>query len=387
MLTSESFNALLKTLEEPPAHVIFILATTELHKLPATIISRTQRHNFRLVPEAKVASHLKHIARQESIEIDDESLELLAIHGGGSFRDSISLLDQLSAHSAPVTKELVQSLFGLASQSHLQTLLDHALSGNSREVIVQLELLAENGLTPSAIASQLISLLRKIVKTNSGDADHINLMTKLMTVQTAQFPMLMLETILLGIAPAPAAPKSSPRTVPDNVPEPVPAPEVSANPIPESVSQVAEEVIPPKSKVEEKVEEPKKVSLNPKKVISKSGAILEKWTEVLEATKKKNNPLYTVLRLATPEVDEEGLLLIFNFPFHQKKIDEVKHKTLIAQIIEEVTGESLVIRTIVDKSRAKPASSLSAEPKTDPAHASLISNVQDIMGGGEVVNV
>src|ERR1700712_3995109 len=92
MLTKEAFNALLKTLEEPPAHVVFILATTDAHKLPDTIVSRTQRFTFKPVEREKVIAHLKDIAKAEGIKVSDDALELLAEHGEGSFRDSISLL-------------------------------------------------------------------------------------------------------------------------------------------------------------------------------------------------------------------------------------------------------------------------------------------------------
>src|SRR6185437_2730984 len=95
MLTREAFNALLKTLEEPPAHCIFILATTEAHKLHETIISRTQRHEFKPVNKVQMSEHLSDIAKKEKIEISREALNLIAQHGSGSFRDSISLLDQL----------------------------------------------------------------------------------------------------------------------------------------------------------------------------------------------------------------------------------------------------------------------------------------------------
>lgn len=382
MLTTESFNALLKTLEEPPAHVVFILATTELHKLPATIISRTQRHSFRLVSQAKVAEHLRHIAQQESIVIDDESLELLAIHGGGSFRDSISLLDQLSAHSEPITKELVQSLFGLASQSHLQELLNHTLNGDSSQIITQLEVLEANGLTPGAIANQLVSLLRKNLKSGEGDERHVGVMTKLLSVQTAQFPLLILETILLAVAP------TAVKVAPNNNSAPTaPLPEKqekTQETQPKSKSPKVTELTQPEPVAEEpQVQEQLESKKSPKEVRD----TLEKWPQILEATKKQNNPLYTVLRLATPEVTPEGLLLIFAFPFHQKKIDEVKYKTIISQIVQDVSGQNLAITTLVDKSRVKPAGSLSSEAAPDPAHASLIGSVQDIMGGGEVVNV
>ncbi|HEX4662392.1 MAG TPA: DNA polymerase III subunit gamma/tau, partial [Candidatus Saccharimonadales bacterium] len=118
MLTSESFNALLKVLEEPPAHVVFILATTELHKLPATIVSRTQRFTFRPISIDKIVAHLKDIAEKEKIEIDDEALQLIAQHGDGSFRDSISLLDQLGNNGATkVTATTVEAMLGLAPKA------------------------------------------------------------------------------------------------------------------------------------------------------------------------------------------------------------------------------------------------------------------------------
>src|SRR6185369_1547490 len=108
MLTKEAFNALLKTLEEPPAHVVFILATTEAHKLPETIVSRTQRFSLRPVPEEQVIKHLKTIAKGEKLHIDDDALALIAQHGEGSFRDSISLLDQASSLAEKVTKADVE---------------------------------------------------------------------------------------------------------------------------------------------------------------------------------------------------------------------------------------------------------------------------------------
>src|SRR4051812_12438381 len=113
MLTREAFNALLKTLEEPPAHVVFVLATTDAHKLPETIISRTQRFSFRPVDKPKVIEHLKKIAKQEGIMVQDDALDLLAEHGEGSFRDSISLLDQASNQAEALEADDVRRLLGI----------------------------------------------------------------------------------------------------------------------------------------------------------------------------------------------------------------------------------------------------------------------------------
>src|ERR1700759_265171 len=110
MLTREAFNALLKTLEEPPAHCIFILATTEVHKLPETIISRTQRFNFQPIEPKTAGEHLHAIAKREKIDISPEAIELLAEHGNSSLRDSISLLDQLSATGGQISEQKVRDM-------------------------------------------------------------------------------------------------------------------------------------------------------------------------------------------------------------------------------------------------------------------------------------
>src|SRR5438270_9363932 len=110
MLTREAFNALLKTLEEPPAHVVFILATTDAHKLPETIVSRTQRFTFRPVAKAMVAELLGTIARAEDIAADQEALDLLAEHGEGSIRDRISMLDKARNSGDKINGEIVRVL-------------------------------------------------------------------------------------------------------------------------------------------------------------------------------------------------------------------------------------------------------------------------------------
>lgn len=389
MLTSESFNALLKTLEEPPRHVVFILATTEVHKLPATIISRTQRHSFRLIPAEKVIGHLSHIAKQESIKIDKAALELIAEHGGGSFRDSISLLDQISAGSEPISSELVELLLGLAPKETLKKLLTAAQGGNAAQVINSVESLLEGGLTPGGIAGQLLSLLREDAKNGSANASTVELMEKLLSVHNAQYPQLKLETVLLSFAPQEKVAESKGRGT-EGMQQPSEEQKADSDTKLQDSKLEAQEANRQPSTTNHsnpKQETPKQ----PKSTAKPADITIEsRWPDILEITKQKNNPLYTVLRLATPEVDDEGLLLIFSFPFHQKKVEEAKHKAVIAEILEQVLGAPIAVRTVVDKTKAKPAHSLASNGSAsapDPAHASLISTVQDIMGGGEVVSV
>lgn len=114
MLSTAAFNALLKTLEEPPPHAIFVLATTEIHKIPATVLSRCQRHEFRRVPVDEIVNQLKRIARDEHLEADDDALTMIARQSAGGMRDAISLLDQLSSTGQKIDLALTQTVLGTA---------------------------------------------------------------------------------------------------------------------------------------------------------------------------------------------------------------------------------------------------------------------------------
>ncbi|NCU40980.1 DNA polymerase III subunit gamma/tau, partial [Candidatus Saccharibacteria bacterium] len=192
MLTGESFNALLKTLEEPPAHAIFILATTEINKVPATIISRTQRFHFRPISQKKVVDHLASIAKKEGIDIDNSALELVAEHGDGSFRDSISLLDQMGNLGVSVTAELVESILGKASFQSIQNLTDAVLDNDTELVRSLLQDFTDSGISPVTLSEQLIH--RFLIST---DPEAYALAEDLMYIPRAQFPQLLLLSTLL----------------------------------------------------------------------------------------------------------------------------------------------------------------------------------------------
>ena len=131
MLTKEAFNALLKTLEEPPAHAIFIMATTDAYKVPVTITSRAQTYTFKLADPTVMLTHLKTIAEKEGVKISDEALKIIVRRGGGSFRDSLSLLDQISTLSeGEITKDLVVKAMGLPEDEKITELLAEYTSGD-----------------------------------------------------------------------------------------------------------------------------------------------------------------------------------------------------------------------------------------------------------------
>ena len=158
MLTKEAFNALLKTLEEPPAHVIFIMATTDAYKVPVTITSRAQTYTFKLADVNTMQAHLRKIADAEGIKITDDALSIIVRRGGGSFRDSLSLLDQISTLSDDeITKELVISAMGLPEDEKIAELLSEYANGDVVKITTLLKELLSTGVKPETLAEEMIA--------------------------------------------------------------------------------------------------------------------------------------------------------------------------------------------------------------------------------------
>lgn len=160
MLTKEAFNALLKTLEEPPAHVIFIMATTDAYKVPVTITSRAQTYTFMLANNDVMFRHLRQIADAEGIKIDDAALKIIVKRGGGSFRDSLSLLDQISTLSESlITKDMVMAAMGLPQDEKIHELVECYKNGDMGAVTSCFKNLLSSGVKAETLAEELIETI------------------------------------------------------------------------------------------------------------------------------------------------------------------------------------------------------------------------------------
>ena len=159
MLSTSAFNALLKIIEEPPEHLMFILATTELQKVPATILSRCQRHSFRRVGAEELAAYISEIALRESLELTDEAAQLIARMAEGGVRDALSLLDQCSIHPK-IDAEAVYSTLGLAGKIRIKLLLDCVIAHDTAGAIKQFTSLWMDGKDPIGVLDELFTLLR-----------------------------------------------------------------------------------------------------------------------------------------------------------------------------------------------------------------------------------
>ncbi|HUG46581.1 MAG TPA: DNA polymerase III subunit gamma/tau [Sphingomicrobium sp.] len=169
MLSTASFNALLKTLEEPPGHVKFLFATTEVNKVPVTVLSRTQRFDLRRIEPEKLVAHFAKVAQSEGVEVEPDALAMIARAAEGSARDGLSILDQAIAHSSgTVTAEQVRDMLGLADRGRIRDLLELVLKGDSAGALAAMDEAQALGMDPAALLRGLMEALHCATRAKAG---------------------------------------------------------------------------------------------------------------------------------------------------------------------------------------------------------------------------
>jgi DNA polymerase-3 subunit gamma/tau len=408
MLTREAFNALLKTLEEPPAHVIFMLATTEAHKLPETIISRTQRFMLKPVAMDKVIAQLRSIADQEGIKISDEALALVAEHGEGSFRDSISLLDQTRGHDGEIDTAAVRLLTGVPTTEAIDAIIVALDNADANAASQSLTSLRDQGFGAAQVAKQLGHRLRQQVLAGSANANTFSLMEKLLEVPVAHDPDGYLELIILSQAlegtlpvPAPENPPTPPVVSATPARALTPPPVAPATPPAVSMGPRLSVVIKPPSAPAPTppVKAPSPPDGTDNEPVGKHGAPLAEvdaaiWPAIVSSLKKTHNTLYGIIRMATPIFYEDAIELHFTFAFHKKRLSEAKNQEVVANVIQEITGRAMGLRCVLDsKDSPKPtqasvASSVAGAETISSTNSkdNPVSAISNIFGGAEVLD-
>lgn len=366
MLTKEAFNALLKTLEEPPAHCIFILATTEPHKLPETIISRTQHFSFKPIDQKQVAEHLKSIAKKEGIKIDDEALSELAEHSDGSFRDAINMLDQLRHYDSKISADQVQSMLGVPPKIQIDELYSHLQARQLDKALDVLQKLRLDGYQPVLIARRLYQKSKlELLNTGPDQKNLLNFAQKLLKTASSNEPMEYLELVCLEFATTITAAKGEPKTV-------LPS---------ESLT----------SKTDKPTETPEDKQVFVENRQAKMFSI-QSWPDILMRVKTLAPSLYTALRMAETKWQNDILKLRFGFNLHYKKATSSAHKAVLVEAFNSASIKAPKIDYELDKSvlpdpdlsslveDSQPTISQTAtEPKLDA--------INSIFGGSEVLEV
>ena len=375
MLSKAAFNALLKTLEEPPEHIVFILATTNVEKLPATIISRTQRFSFRPIGVDDAVKHLAHIAKQEDIKVTDEALKLIAQRSDGSFRDSISLLDQLASladtdDKKTITAKLIEDTLGLAPDEVIDQLLDAVENHDVDKLVVLLNNTFDNGISSTVLVAQLTSKIRDQI---SDKPQLLTLLDALIDVAKSPQPQLKLLSVL-GLATFPKQP-------PKSVALSAPMREVSASiaelekqaTLDQPLESYDERVAiggaaPDSADAESGRESGADQPTGPAKIESDTFD----WNKLIKYTRENYIALYSVLSKCSYELSDSDLTLYTNNKFYKKKLDDAKYRPLLDKSLQKIGVYGLDIHTIATTS----------PPKDSQAAAIAV-----IMGGGEEVSL
>ena len=365
MLSKSAFNALLKTLEEPPEHVVFILATTDADKLPATILSRVQQFFFRPIPTEIMTRQLMNIAKKEGFAIEEDAARLIAERSRGGFRDGISMLDQLSilaTSDQPLTANMVTEYLGLSDATMLGNLLDSYPSDDSEKVLNIFQELENSGANSVIVSHQLLSIARNRLRKNP---NLIGLVQQLIEVDRHPHPDLKLLTIFMNSnsqpTEKPVAPKKNIAQATTQKPAEKPTPIKPAEP--------AKPTEKPIKKEEKPAEPTKKPAAKPKK----TDAPLElNWEKVIERAKEKSLGLASLLQKSQWSFDGEKLTIYAGSTFYKKKLDDAKNKPLISEIISEETAMDLEIDIIGEKK---------------PPEDEKLAEIAELMGGGEEVKL
>ena len=361
MFSKAAFNALLKTLEEPPAHAVFILATTDVDKLPSTIVSRTQRFSLRSISTSDAAAHLKYIAKEEGLVIDDDAIELIALRGDGTFRDSISLLDQLRGiadKGTPITKQLIELSLGLAPSDVVDKLIAAYEAKDLPKIVSLLDASEQGGVQTTVLASQLVQAIRQQVVQKP---QLLLLLDQLLDVPKSSQPSIKLLVVLAGQQP------QKPKTVALAAPAPV----ISA-PVAELRKQTPVQSASPAKKAtstsRSEAKQPEDSAIEP--IAYEAGEL--DWDKLIEYTKEHYVAIYSVLSKCTGVLEGETLTLYTNNAFYKKKLDDTKHRLNLVAALRATGAGAPLIDTI----------GTPPPPKDSTAAA-----VAAIMGGGEEVKV
>lgn len=408
MLSISAFNALLKTLEEPPENVVFILATTEVHKVPQTIISRCQRFDFQKVGVKDIIQRLSGIAKQEKVKVADKVMQAIAVAAEGSVRDAESMLGQiLSLGEKEITTELAELVIPHSDVKQVIELLQYLYLNDAASAIGLINKLIEEGLNVKNYLKNLIELLRKAVllkvspsldQFSTIDLDleyskelnkiiegtEINQLINWINVFIAKEPLLRtsseiiqlpLEMAVLEIIELSEESGNYPISVEKSVaPPPKDPPSEPVKPMAKKDSVPSVKTAKPFSSAP--------ISSKTSGSQVKLADIKQKWNQFLKELRAYNHSLALTLRVSEiMNVEGDVLTLGFGYRFYQDRVWEKKNKIIIEDVLEKIFGSSLRIKCIIQEELRKKASS---KIKESEENEDVLKDALDAFGG-EVV--
>ncbi|MDY6845793.1 MAG: DNA polymerase III subunit gamma/tau [Chloroflexota bacterium] len=392
MLSTAAFNALLKTLEEPPPHAIFVLATTEIHKIPATVLSRCQRHEFRRIPIDTIINLLKEKSQEEGIKVAEGVFTIIARQATGSLRDAISLLDQLASTTETITLEITQQTLGTATNMRVVEIIEALINRDSSKGLNEINQSLDGGTDPRQLARQIVTYLRNILLYKMDNKDrfevseevelkifeHANKLSmpdllkaieafnKATTEEHANWhPGLGLELAFTNILVKPPDPISALKERPQTTQTPQAQPYQTA-PKPKKTTTKKEQPNQQKSPAtklkvtesepptpEEKEQGSSEDLETPIKIEKIEGQISindvhQVWNEIRRRVKQHNPRTEGLLNTCKlTGVDGNTLILGFSSDTLKVMMEKEGNITLTSDILEEVLGQPMLVKCIV----------------------------------------
>ncbi|MCX8062735.1 MAG: DNA polymerase III subunit gamma/tau [Anaerolineales bacterium] len=370
MLSTAAFNALLKTLEEPPPHAIFVLATTEVHKIPATVLSRCQRHEFRRIPLVEMVTQLERIAQQENISVETAALQVIARQATGSLRDAISLLDQLAAAGKPITVEWVSQMLGTVASQAILELTDAILNGEAEKGLEILHRTLDSGADGRIFSRQMVEHLRNLLLVKVGNAREVEAPQEMKQklaeqAQKLSIPQLLAlirafqgaaaETRMAWLAALPLEmallealnalqvdTAQTPATIPTS---PV---KIPSAPAPKPAVRGKKET-EPAAPMEQDAETP---AASAPAIAADQGLTLEAvqahWREIRMLVRSQNPSVEALLNSCKPAaVKGKQLFLVFNGEFAKQKMERAEAQALVNRVISKVLNCAVEIRCLL----------------------------------------
>ena len=372
MLSTAAFNALLKTLEEPPPHAIFVLATTEIHKIPATVLSRCQRHEFRRVPVAEIVANLKMIIKAEKIQADDDALIQIARQSAGGMRDAQSLLDQLSSTGDKITLALAQTVLGTATSQTVLDVISSVMDHDPARGLETIHKALDSGADPRSLARQIVEYLRGLMLIQMGNANQVEAtadVRKQMQAHAKSFstneilrmiksfnnaatdlrggwqPSLSVELALAEVLDAPNEPVPSPAATRQTKLQPAAVSRTESQPQAESITLPA--------KVREADGAVEALPPTQKSALS-SGDVIKAWKQ-LSASLPKTQANLSALLNSVRMIDVQGRTLILGLASDVlvSKIDKPDQIEAIRKLIKDEFGVDVNVRCTVTNAKGK----------------------------------
>jgi len=385
MLTSEAFNALLKTLEEPPGNVVFILATTEAHKLPLTIISRTQRFDFRPASNEQLKAKLKYILGEENISYEDDAIDMVISAAGGSFRDAESVLEKIISSTGykkdlTINSEDVSAILGLADSQYVDLLMDYIYQGDAGNAFKIVQQAGESGVDFIQYSKQLLfKARRELIQSISGEGSKYNprflfVFIKEVLDSSEKLRSSLINTLPLEMATLSIIEVFREKNVGNSENKATPSLPTKSDSKKEEKKQKLKKV--EKQQKVEKIEETQKVEEGQVKKTSPDmnfDGVSALWVHLISDAKKANPHLAALLiKVVLKDYKDERLLVEVPFKFHQKQLENGRVNSAFQELAKKVYGGTLVLEITVNESLA---SNTVIEEEEEVSNISVIEEV------------